>query len=111
MEQNGTLLGKEVAGAFLGLFLFGLLYNLLVEKFQKRTQRYTAELVVGGVLITVLASGFIIGWNNAAIVLGLFVASGLPMIVGSWVRSARDDEEAKRIAQRTLNENGQENHK
>lgn len=97
MDINGTLKESGLAVAFIFLFVFGLAYNQLVERFQKRTQRYTAELVVGGVLITLLVSGFFIGWENMAKVLVLFVASGLPMIIGSWIRAARDDEEAKRV--------------
>lgn len=97
MEFNGTLKESGLVVAFIFLFVFGIGYNQLVERFQKRTQRYTAELVVGGVLITLLVSGFFIGWGNMAKVLVLFVASGLPMIIGSWIRAARDDEEAKRV--------------
>lgn len=97
METNGILKDSGLAVAFIALLIFGVLYNQLVERFQKRTQRYTAEMVVGGVLVTVVVSGFFIGWDNVAKVLILFVASGLPMMIGSWVRAARDDEEAKRI--------------
>jgi uncharacterized membrane protein len=97
MDINGILKDSGLAVAFIVLLVFGFFYNQLVERFQKRTQRYTAELVVGGVLITLIASGFFIGWSDMAKVLVLFVASGLPMIVGSWIRSARDDEEAKRV--------------
>jgi hypothetical protein len=97
MDINGTQNDSGLAVAFIFLLVFGIVYNQLVERFQKRTQKYTAELVVGGVLITVLVSGLFIGWGNMAKVLALFVASGLPMIVGSWIRSARDDEEARHV--------------
>lgn len=97
MDVNGIVKDSGLVAALIFLLVFGMVYNQLVEKFQKRTQRYTAELVVGGVLITLVTSGFFIGWNNAGKVLLLFVASGLPMIVGSWIRAARDDEEAKRV--------------
>ncbi len=97
MESNGIANGTGLGIAFIALLAFGFAYNLIVERFQKRTQRFTAEMVVGGVLVTVLVSGLFIGFTNMAIVLILFVASGLPMIIGSWIRSARDDEEAKRI--------------
>lgn len=104
MEINGIQISGELALIFLLLLLFGVSYNLLVEYYQKRTQRYTAEFVVGGVLVTVLASGFVIGWGHAVTVLILFVASGLPMIVGSWIRAARDEEEAKKIHHESLQE-------
>src|SRR5690349_861332 len=97
MESNGTGNNTQFAVAFAVLLVFGFFYNHLVERFQKRTQRYTAELVVGGVLATVLVSGFFIGWINAVKVLLLFGASGFFMIIGSWLRAARDDEQAKEI--------------
>ena len=102
MELNGIANNTGLGIAFIALLAFGIAYNMIVERFQKRTQRFTAELVVGGVLVTVLVSGLFIGFTNMAIVLIFFMASGLPMIVGSWIRSARDDEEAKRIAQDSL---------
>lgn len=105
MDVNGIVKDSGLVVGFVFLLVFGIVYNQLVERFQKRTQRYTAELVVGGVLITVIISGFFIGWNNAGKVLILFVASGLPMIVGSWLRSARDDEEAKRVIGGSVNRN------
>jgi hypothetical protein len=102
MDVNGTQISKELFFAFIGLVLFSIGYNFLVEYFQKRTQRFTAEFVVGGVLITVMVSGLFIGWNNVAIVLLLFIGSGVPMLIGSWIRSARDDEEAKKVTRGTL---------
>lgn len=99
MESDSLLdvFGKEFAMAFFGLLLFGILYNLLVEYFQKRTQRYTAELVVIGVLVTLGVAGFEIGWINALKVLALFAASGSPMILGSWLRTAKDEEHSRKI--------------
>lgn len=102
MESNGLQNGTELGIAFIILLVFGIFYNILVERFQQRTQRFTAEFVVAGVLVTVTTSGFFIGWSDVGIVLLLFVASGAPMLIGSWIRSARDDEEAKRIAKETL---------
>jgi hypothetical protein len=105
MAHNWTQISIELVIAFFCLLIFGFFYNMLVDRFQKRTQRYTAELVVGGVLVTVFTSGFFIGWNNAAIVLVLFVGSGLFMIIGSWMRAARDDEEAKKVFGESVNHN------
>jgi hypothetical protein len=102
MESNGTQISIELVIAFICLFAFGVIYNVIVERFQQRTQRFTAEMVVGGVLVTVTASGFFIGWINAGIVLFLFVGSGLPMIIGSWLRAAKDDEEAKKVYKESI---------
>lgn len=102
MDSNGIANSTELGIAFIILLIFGIGYNILVERFQKRSQRYTAELVAGGVIVTVTTSGFFIGWNAAGVVLLLFVASGLPMIIGSWLRSVRDDEEAKKIQRESM---------
>lgn len=102
MDINGTPFGWGLVIAVAILFAFGIGYNIIVERFQQRTQRFTAELVVCGVLITVLTSGLFIGWVDVAVVLILFIASGLPMIMGSWIRAARDDEEAKKNARDLL---------
>ncbi len=106
MESNGIANNTGLVIAFIGLLVFGILYNQLVERFQKRTQKYTAEFVVGGVLITVLVSGLFIGSGHMTIILILFMASGLPMIVGAWIRSARDEEEAKRVLGNSVNNRG-----
>lgn len=102
MDSNQILNSTGLGIAFIILLIFGISYNSIVERFQKRSQRYTAELVAGGVIVTVTTSGFFIGWTNAGVVLLLFVASGLPMIIGSWLRGVRDDEEAKRIQKESL---------
>jgi NhaP-type Na+/H+ or K+/H+ antiporter len=102
MEINWNQISKELAVVFLVLLLFGVSYNILVQYFQKRTHHYTAEFVVGGCLVTVLGSGFIIGWDNALIVVICFIASGTPMIVGSMMAHAQDEQEAKKVARDEL---------
>jgi 4-hydroxybenzoate polyprenyltransferase len=102
MDSNGITNNTGLAIAFIALLVFGIAYNAMVERFQKHTQHYTAEFVVFGVLITILVSGFFIGWNNAGTVLVLFIASGLPMMIGSWIRAARDEEAAKKIQKETM---------
>lgn len=97
MEEIGRETGTKLALTALGLVAFGVIFNWLTERIQQRTaHHYTAELVVIGVLVTVLASAPLIGLVNALIVLALFVASGSPMIIGAWVRVARDTERAKK---------------
>lgn len=97
IDKFSAVFGKEFVMIFIVLVLFGILYNLMVEYFQKRTLSYTAELVVIGVLVTLVAAGFEIGWLPALKVLVLFAASGSPMIVGSWIRNARDAEHSRQI--------------
>ena len=83
------------------LFLFGCIYNAFVARIEHDGQDrgFTAFLVVGGVLVTVVAAGLIIGLRDMAILLVCFSASGLPMIWGGWSRytKTRQAEEKKAI--------------
>ena len=97
MEQNGQLISIEMVIVFVFLFTLSVFYNYLYERFQKRTSHYTAEFVVGGVIYTLLAAGHFVGWENVLRILFFFAGAGLPMIIGSWLRAARDDEQAKQI--------------
>lgn len=71
-----------------GLLLFGAAYNWAVARIEAAVpdHGYTAIWVIGGVLVTVLATVPIIGWQAAAIVLAAFAASGLVMTLGSIQR-------------------------
>lgn len=79
----------------LALFLFGLGFNWFTSWLHKQNYNdgYTWGLVVIGVAVTVLASGFVIGWTAVLILLICFTCSGLPMAIGDiWraVRAKRD---------------------
>jgi hypothetical protein len=102
MELNWTDLGEELVSAFIALALFGIIYNHGIQKFPWLASRRSAEQVVIGVSVTVLISGFVIGWLDVLVLAILFSASGLPMLIGSWVRAAKDDEQAKEIAREAL---------
>jgi len=102
MESNGTLFGAKLAAAYLALTLFGVLYNWGIERWPWLASRRSAEQVAIGTLVTLITSGFMIGWMNMLAVLILFCGSGMPMIIGSWIRAARDDEQAHKIAKDIL---------
>jgi hypothetical protein len=95
MESNWTNIGSQLVICVIALGLFGIIYNHAINTFPWLAHRRPAEQVVGGVLVTVLTSGFVIGWMSALIVLILFAASGLPMLIGSWIKAAKDDAEMK----------------
>lgn len=97
MEQNGTINGELLVAILVALLIFGLAYNYSIERWPWLKTLRPAEQVVGGVLATVVLSGFLIGWINMLIVLACFVASGLFMLIGSWNRAAADEKEAKKI--------------
>jgi hypothetical protein len=87
VNEFGNYFGVDlgvVAVTAVTLLAFGAAYNWLVGQLTRRghTDGYTWLLVVVGVLVTIVAAGFTIGWA-AVILLGIyFVASGLPMAAG-----------------------------
>jgi len=75
-------------------------YAFLVEYTRCRweaSKRYTFAWVVGGVMMTVVAASFTIGLEDALLVGGFFVASGLPMSIGAMIMHTwLDDKAAKK---------------
>jgi Tfp pilus assembly protein PilX len=90
------------------LALFGVGYNSLVGYLERSrlSQAYTAYLVVLGVLVTLGGAAFLIGPLPALVVLACFAVSGLPMVVGSSLRSAlemrRDHKLARQMAKEVI---------
>ena len=95
----GTLSGT-IWVVFGLLFVFGFLYNLAVDWFERRgyDEGYTSILVVFGVLVT-LAGVAVIDSNAATLCLAAFCASGSWMVIGGWWRHVR------------IRENGQANYR
>ena len=73
------------------LALFGLGYNAFVAWIEKNghDRGFTALLVVGGTVVTLIGSLALIGWESTLLVVLCFVASGTPMIIGSLIRYAK----------------------
>jgi hypothetical protein len=71
--------------------LFGVGYAYLTWYLNRRgySEGYVAFLVAGGVGFTLLLSGFVIGWTAAAFVLGLFAATGIPMMAADVLRHVK----------------------
>lgn len=74
------------------LIIFGIFFDRIVGRIEDDDpdHGYTAIWVVIGVLVTVAASAFLVGWWNALLVLLAFAASGAPMILGSIRRHLRN---------------------
>lgn len=81
------------------LLAAGAWYNWLVARLLAAhpDQPYTAFLVAGGVLATLVGSAVLVGVEAALLVLMCFAASGLPMVIGSMGR-ALDDRRRERRA-------------
>lgn len=103
MDINGTQTGKIIV-AVIGLLAFGTVYNQAIEKYRWLAHRRPAEQVVIGVVFTLIVSGFMIGWMDALWIFILFCASGAPMLIGSWVRAAKDDAKVEQLAKDLLHE-------
>ncbi len=99
---------KRAAIILTGLWVFGVLYDRLVGRLERRgyDRGYTAFLVVGGTAVTLLGATALVGWKNVLRTLGCFAASGLPMVVGSVARHVlereRDQATALAVARERL---------
>jgi hypothetical protein len=97
---NGILTGGSMDTAttaalvFFCLFLMGVLYNIIIGKYERYMEQYVALEVVGGVVFTLAGFGLLAGWRYAGIALLCFAASGAPMLVGSVVRHAAKNKAA-----------------
>lgn len=85
--KNKQIIGKAAA-VYGTLAAFGVGYNALTSWLEEQgyDEGYTSDLVIGGVLVTVLGTAPLVGGKRAALVLGGFVASGLPMVIGARLR-------------------------
>ena len=97
-SDSGTILA-----VFLGLVLFGVVYNAFVEWLEGRgyTEGYLALIVAVGVFVTIVGIA-VINFQAAIIALVAFAGSGLPMIIGSIVRYLRNREAEKKAMIREI---------
>ena len=104
----GAQLGLYLALIYAGLILFGLGYNDLVgwAETKKYIEGYVSDAVAVGVALTILPFALLPGsypaWQVIVFITGGFVASGLPMMIGSRVRHARarhDEQQTTRLAE------------
>jgi len=87
------------------LFSFGVAFNQMVTwlEFQDWEEGATALLVVFGVGYTIFAISVLIG--NFDVLLWGFAASGTPMVMGSWIRYARQRAQERKGARDCALEN------
>ena len=99
------------AAVWVGLLGFGWWYNRLAARVRRQDEDewMSALLVVGGVLTTGI--GFVVivrSMRSALMLFGCFLASGLPMVLGSIRRStalrARDEAALVEMARRELDD-------
>lgn len=99
MQSNCTISdGNEYAYAIIGLFVFSIAYNFLVDWLEQKgwERGITSLLVAVGSAVTLLPIIWLAGWQLFIDIIGLFAASGVVMIGGSLYRYFRErDEEIK----------------
>jgi hypothetical protein len=85
-----------ISGIYISLVLFGVGFNALTAWMEKKgyMEGFTSLIVAIGVLITLLP--FLIFNLSARAVLGGFICSGIPMIIGSISRYLKNRERAQR---------------
>ena len=100
--------GWKLAAILMGLSVFGIIYNSFVTWLERQghDRGYTALLVVAGVVVTLAAAVLLVGWWTVMVIGLLFVASGMPMILGSIARYVserrRDEAMARRLAEDSI---------
>ena len=88
---------------FVGLLLFGLLYNQFVGWLERMgyAEGYMGLIVCSGVLVT-LGGVALISVPAALIALFGFCCSGIPMIIGSIIRYARKRERVQQLISQSV---------
>lgn len=87
MVENSEAFRLHFGLIAVALLLFGVLFNSLTAWLHRNGLKdgYTWLLVAAGVTVTLLAGGFLIGWQAVGILFVLFSCSGLPMALGdAW---------------------------
>lgn len=84
---------NQVLSVFIGLVLFGMIYNAVVVDNLARhlpaKYRQTSIEVVIGVTVTLIGAGILLGAQTMLLLFFLFAASGAPMIYGDFKRVDR----------------------
>jgi hypothetical protein len=89
---------RKLALILISLHLFSWGHDALVGWMERKGHMngFTSLFVVLGVAYTVGAMGIIIGWDNVQLLALAFIASGIPMIVGSisrYIQERKAEEE------------------
>lgn len=111
MIWDTTGIQPGIIGAVLSAaFIYGLAYNAFVAWLNRtgRGEGYTSILVVAGTLVTLAFASILIGLLHTLLVLLVFVATGLPMVLGDLYRYTEARRKAREQLAATLREIGQQ---
>lgn len=98
-----------ILAVFLSLVLFGILFNQFVTWLERRgyAEGYMGLVIALGVIST-LCGVALISVPAALIALVGFCGSGIPMIVGSMIRYARNRERVQSLIRKSVGMNGEQ---
>lgn len=99
MATDRLVLGLVLAAELIFATLYAFLTRYLARRGPSGQTVWTVSVGVGGVVVI---AGFLIGWNNAALLLACFTAAGLPMAVEYIDRVAREQQEARKVMEKAL---------
>lgn len=86
--------GLPLAVAIIFLLMgFGYFYNRLMDSLKGK--EHTSLYVAGGVLVTIGAAA-LVSWKAALLMTILFILDGLPMIVGEFRRTHKQERQVRR---------------
>jgi apolipoprotein N-acyltransferase len=90
---SGEISIAALAAVYIAGLVFGIGFNWMTDKATRSgfIRGYTALFVVVGVLITLALAAVVIGLLPALVVVGEFVFTGAPMILGEMVRHKREE--------------------
>lgn len=95
--SNPTAFWTLAVAVFFLLLIFGYFYNRLMDSLKGK--EHPSLYVAGGVLVTIGAAA-LFSWKAGLLMVILFLADGLPMIVGEFKRTHRQIEERKKQPRR-----------
>ena len=106
IDTTSAVDGRLIGAVLAGLVMFGAAYNAWMTHLGDAKEGYVALLVAGGCAVTLVGVA-IIDWRAAALCLGAFIASGIPMIIGDIKRYVDRREAAKRSMRREIGDDGE----
>lgn len=99
-EFAANLLTALAVFAVMGLPIFSIFYNTLMDRLASRNEHPSLYVAIG-VGVTLLVGG-LFSWKAMLLYAALFFLSGLPMIVGEFKRTEKKRERVKSLRRKRL---------
>jgi hypothetical protein len=93
-EIEANLLIASVVFVVIASPIFGYFYNRLMDSLKGEYEHMSLYVAIGVAISLVLVA--LISWKAALVALGVFTLTGLPMIIGEFLRTERKRKSAPR---------------